>query len=409
MSNSQYAAFNCYDVLGVPFQATPDQIRQAWKQESFKYHPDRGGSHDKQSCVNAAYDILKDPIARQAHDTYWKVDRTFYHWEKTLDEFSKEQQQANPKENKPQQRQASDEPLFAFKERIYQGIYRRRTAIWQDLDKKTSACETEFRKEFNQSKRGVVYKSLAVMASSLMAGYEPILWLITIGFGWSLLPNLLGIEIQEKRFFFFDPQVQEKLRTHAHFIASENCRNEIETLDKYMASLASFCELIIRSSSLDDSEEQVARRLAVCMFLMGYKPVYYGSRDRTMLFKDGGEERILVRFRHRGGPAANISYVKTLVSQMQKHNIPSGLLFSSPGLSGQAQQYADQNSVKSYSLESMNEWIDQILQSSYDGPKGDALSNLRELRQFLRQISYKLSARRQNKNKLNDKNKLNAA
>ena len=393
MKNSQYTAFNCYDILEVSIYATPDQIRQAWKQACFKCHPDRGGSHEKQSCVNAAYDILKDPIARQAHDTYWKVDKNFNQWAEKSGE-----QQTNPEEHNSQQRHPFNEPLFAFKKRVYQSIYRKRAAIWQDLEKRTSAYEAEFKKEFNQLKKSIAYKFIGIMACSLIAGNEPILWLIAVGLGWSLLPDLAGIDIREKKFFFFDPQAQEKLRAHAHFKASEKCRSDSNILDKYSASLDSFSELIIRSSSFDDSEEQVARRLTVSMFLIGYKPVHYNNRDRTILFRDG-EEKILVRFRHRTGSATNISYVRTLVSLMKAHNISNGLLFCSPGLSGQAKKYADQNSVKSYSLESMNEWINQILGSSYDGPEGEAFSNLHELRKFLRQISYKLHARHRSRSR----------
>ena len=45
------------DVLGVSRNATPDQIRAAWKAGVAKFHPDRpGGSHDAVAAINAARD-----------------------------------------------------------------------------------------------------------------------------------------------------------------------------------------------------------------------------------------------------------------------------------------------------------------------------------------------------------------
>jgi curved DNA-binding protein len=70
MRNEQYKQFNCYKILGLAQNATPQEIYHAYKQASLRSHPDRGGSHDEMVKVNLAHEILSNPIERQAHDIY---------------------------------------------------------------------------------------------------------------------------------------------------------------------------------------------------------------------------------------------------------------------------------------------------------------------------------------------------
>lgn len=59
-----------YAVLGVAKDATPEQIKQAWRKASSAAHPDReGGSSERQKAVNEAYEILSDPERRQDYDS----------------------------------------------------------------------------------------------------------------------------------------------------------------------------------------------------------------------------------------------------------------------------------------------------------------------------------------------------
>jgi predicted DNA-binding WGR domain protein len=52
------AILNAYEVLGVPHNATEDQIKAAWKKLALQNHPDRGGSHGKMVDINNAKDRL---------------------------------------------------------------------------------------------------------------------------------------------------------------------------------------------------------------------------------------------------------------------------------------------------------------------------------------------------------------
>ena len=60
-----------YDILGVPKDATEEQIKKAYRSLSLKYHPDRNSdpeASDKFKQINEANEILSDPQRRQQYD-----------------------------------------------------------------------------------------------------------------------------------------------------------------------------------------------------------------------------------------------------------------------------------------------------------------------------------------------------
>jgi curved DNA-binding protein CbpA len=58
-----------YEVLGVAKDATPEQIKQAWRKASSAAHPDReGGSAERMQAVNRAYEVLSDRERRKQYD-----------------------------------------------------------------------------------------------------------------------------------------------------------------------------------------------------------------------------------------------------------------------------------------------------------------------------------------------------
>ncbi len=60
-----------YEVLGVSKNASPDEIKKAYRRLAVKYHPDKeGGDEAKFKEVNEAHDILKDSDKRQRYDQF---------------------------------------------------------------------------------------------------------------------------------------------------------------------------------------------------------------------------------------------------------------------------------------------------------------------------------------------------
>lgn len=59
---------NLYEILGVPRNATNDQIRSAYRRQALKCHPDKGGNVDLFNQLSKAYQILSNPTLRSRYD-----------------------------------------------------------------------------------------------------------------------------------------------------------------------------------------------------------------------------------------------------------------------------------------------------------------------------------------------------
>lgn len=57
-----------YSVLGVQRDATPDDIKRAYRKLASKHHPDKGGDNATFQNIQVAYDTLSDPQRRQQYD-----------------------------------------------------------------------------------------------------------------------------------------------------------------------------------------------------------------------------------------------------------------------------------------------------------------------------------------------------
>lgn len=63
-----------YKILGVEKNATADEIKKAYRNLAFKYHPDRNAgskdSEDKFKQINEAYSVLGDESKRRQYDMF---------------------------------------------------------------------------------------------------------------------------------------------------------------------------------------------------------------------------------------------------------------------------------------------------------------------------------------------------
>lgn len=57
-----------YDILGVPRDASADDIRKAYRKLAMKEHPDKGGDPEKFKKISEAYEILSDDGKREQYD-----------------------------------------------------------------------------------------------------------------------------------------------------------------------------------------------------------------------------------------------------------------------------------------------------------------------------------------------------
>ena len=59
-----------YKLLGVAKDASPDDIRKAYRKLALKEHPDKGGDIEKFKALSRAYEVLSDPTTRATYDSY---------------------------------------------------------------------------------------------------------------------------------------------------------------------------------------------------------------------------------------------------------------------------------------------------------------------------------------------------
>lgn len=65
-----------YRVLGIPRDATANEIKRRWRELAREHHPDRAAGDipeqerltSRMARINAAYDVLRDPARRSRHD-----------------------------------------------------------------------------------------------------------------------------------------------------------------------------------------------------------------------------------------------------------------------------------------------------------------------------------------------------
>ena len=432
MAAEAWQRFDCYKVLGVHVAAAPVEIRKAYYRASREAHPDRGGSHEGQVRVNLAYEVLSDPVARQAHDLFW------YRFRAPVVVGPEAPGRPRPSGTSPEQPGAA-EPLEALLRRVGEALghdgraFRStpgsppstapaRAAAGQSGGRPTvaagrrdaTAAAPRPRRE-DRGRRWTFAGASALSGLALggtlsdlvLGGSLPILHTLWLGAGAGWIAfTATGLRRRRNgRGGATDGAESESGRkgpgpaAGAAVQRAEDARRDAARevhdprLGPYARGIAFLSGLLIRPTELDDSEDQLARRITAALFVMGYKPLGYDRRYRLLLFTDD-EERLLIRFRHRTGAAIKVTFVQGMVDAMEYTGAPKGILFCSTGLSGNGAALASERGIKWYTLARMNEWIESVIRARYSGPPGDILVLLEHIVTFVSQLSTPLPTQR---------------
>src|SRR5579872_431962 len=309
MANDQYRQFNCYLVLEISANATPGEIKAAWRKASLRSHPDRGGSDAAQAKINIAYEVLSDPVQRQAHDIFWRVraQRSGTSSQKP----QRDQRTTSSSAHSSAFKSSSTQSFSEFQRRVDSAIQTKKAAAWADLASIKKRRIEEFTKRFEQERTTFYAMAMAGFVAGTVGFAIPLLWVVAGIMAFVSYSKLKGVRVGEEKVALFANDISQSIERAAHQAAAKECHDKAAAFDKYNSDLASIVQLTTRASSFDDSEDQVARRLTAALFLSGYHPIYYDGDNRTILFADG-DEKLLVRFRHRSGVAVNVTYVERL-------------------------------------------------------------------------------------------------
>ena len=67
-----------YVILGIALNATPLEIKEAYKRKAEEHHPDKGGNAEALDKVEKAFETLIDPKKREAYDNLQHVAKYRY-------------------------------------------------------------------------------------------------------------------------------------------------------------------------------------------------------------------------------------------------------------------------------------------------------------------------------------------
>jgi DnaJ-class molecular chaperone len=68
---NEMASENLYDILNIRKDASPEEIKKAYRDLAKQYHPDKNrspGAADKFKMIKRAHDVLGNPVEKQKYD-----------------------------------------------------------------------------------------------------------------------------------------------------------------------------------------------------------------------------------------------------------------------------------------------------------------------------------------------------
>jgi molecular chaperone DnaJ len=142
---SQTKSLTHYETLEVKFDATPDEIKQAFRRLAKQFHPDRNpspSSQQKFQAVNHAYEILSDPNQRRVYNQtlHYRPSEAFgKQGDRTSRTETAQRQYRKARQQEPQREETLDEWL----KRVYTPINKILNSIIKPLRAQIKALSAD--------------------------------------------------------------------------------------------------------------------------------------------------------------------------------------------------------------------------------------------------------------------------
>jgi curved DNA-binding protein CbpA len=194
-----------YQVLGVPFNATEEQVKKAYRKKAKMFHPDTGGTQEEFILIKTAYEILSDKHRRSHYDELYIQFQTY-----------KQKQSRNYQQN---------EGRYGENESVNQN---------NDLNKEE---KTEYKNEINYSNKNS-WKYTGIFSITLNA---ILILILSIGLYNFLgknvaIHNLIsGLEEADKQIITMEQEnkklIEELEQMDRQIITLQSLNNELEELN----------------------------------------------------------------------------------------------------------------------------------------------------------------------------------
>jgi hypothetical protein len=375
---------NCYEILGISSRADIAEVKRAYRRLSKLHHPDMGGEEQRQAALNLAKELLCDPVRRDAHDRLWKrVDPVFFGAED--DGPTRGREEDNPK------RPAAKKQRDGLRRNVERSIEALRVRIYSEERSKKAETAERFRKKRRDRMllRAGAMAACALSLISCLAFRSPIPLLAAAACAY---PFVLGLRLSLDGFEFSPQDLSEGnialvLERYVEFRVKGAVKEKLSLWERVKKHF----EPNEFSFSAALPEKEMALRLLLGFFAIGYVPRGYDPSARILSFED--EECVtLVRYRHRAGRPSDIRYARDLLAEAAKESARSGkaagnlFLFSTAGFSENAKAECRARGIRFYDAADFTQWLDELRQDGFRGPLGDVFDALAKFDRVLGRI-----------------------
>ena len=194
-----------YEILQVHHAAEPEVIEAAYRRLLRMYHPDvnkTSQAHDITVCLNAAYEVLRDPAKRADYDrrrsSQTHYDRSQWEWERQAEQErqARAERQRQERERRERERGAREE----CERREREACEERRRRAEEERDKRENMTDHEFWQQTHQKKDDSSWVGYLI----LWGVANVLIFLVINGLGGFLIAIIISVPVLVGGWMIYD-------------------------------------------------------------------------------------------------------------------------------------------------------------------------------------------------------------